>query len=213
VVKLDSLEAIGYEALTVDYLKYCAGCQSVDAMFELDLKCLAAALSSLSCLPEKGLLFLNITPAAFCDTASTSKVLAGARLSRIILEVTETATAAEVCCLQMARAGEYWREFGIKGVAVDDVSAGYNRIRFIRDLHPLFIKLDHPLVEHCHLSERCKAVVASLAALAHNLGAQVIAEGVEHEGQRQALLDLKVPYAQGHYLGSYTYTTKIQEVS
>jgi EAL domain-containing protein (putative c-di-GMP-specific phosphodiesterase class I) len=44
-------------------------------------------------------------------------------------------------------------------------------------------------------------VVAALARLCHDLGARVVAEGVEHEAQLAALSPLGVSLVQGYYFG------------
>ena len=46
-----------------------------------------------------------------------------------------------------------------------------------------------------------REIIASLAAIGSRIGAIVIAEGIEREEERQALVDLGIPYGQGYLLG------------
>lgn len=200
IVEIDSLKILGYEALTVDYLGHLAQAQTDSLKLSLDLCCLAQAVASPPQDPKGALLFLNITPQAFCEHEKTSRILKRFPLKRVVLEVTE---AAAFCCEQVAASAGFWRAQNLHGIAIDDVSSGFSRIRLVHDLHPEFIKIDRPLIAACHASARSRVMVSSLCAMARKLGAEVIAEGVEDERQRMALIEAGVIYAQGHLLGDY----------
>jgi len=79
------------------------------------------------------------------------------------------------------------------------VSTGYNRLLSIVELKPDFIKLDRQLVADCHKSQRRRTVISSINDLANELGAEVIAEGVEIKEELECLKSLGIRYAQGFY--------------
>jgi EAL domain-containing protein (putative c-di-GMP-specific phosphodiesterase class I) len=68
-------------------------------------------------------------------------------------------------------------------------------------LQPDIIKLDISLVRGIHRNNGQRALASALVAFARDVDARVIAEGVEEQGELDALRDIGVPWAQGYYLG------------
>ena len=60
------------------------------------------------------------------------------------------------------------------------------------------LKLDMGLVRHIDTSERDRLIVKHIVDLAHALGQEIVAEGVETLEQAYALRDLKCELFQGH---------------
>ncbi len=86
------------------------------------------------------------------------------------------------------------------GLVVDDLGAGYSNLRYIADLHPQVVKLDRGLVEHLHEDPRRKTLVGSIVRLCHDMGAEVVAEGIETHSELQAVIDAGVRYVQGYLI-------------
>jgi len=86
-------------------------------------------------------------------------------------------------------------------LAVDDVGAGYASLRHILRLDPNLIKLDLSLTRNIQNDRRKRALAASLISFAHETGCAVIAEGIEQDGEKQALIELGADYGQGYFLG------------
>ena len=63
------------------------------------------------------------------------------------------------------------------------------------------LKIDRSFVQDAHLSERSRAVASAIVGLAVNLRLEVIAEGVETEAQRDALIALGCDHQQGYLFG------------
>jgi EAL domain-containing protein (putative c-di-GMP-specific phosphodiesterase class I) len=92
-------------------------------------------------------------------------------------------------------------ELGIK-VYIDDFGMGYSSLSYLADLPFYALKIDRTFVSKLDTDERKALVVRSVVALAHNLGLQVIAEGVETRPQFDYLKSLKCQYGQGYYFSA-----------
>jgi EAL domain-containing protein (putative c-di-GMP-specific phosphodiesterase class I) len=63
------------------------------------------------------------------------------------------------------------------------------------------IKIDCAFVEPILASAQSREIVRSTVALGHSLDMSVVAEGVESEGVRDRLLEMKCDFGQGWYFG------------
>ena len=95
------------------------------------------------------------------------------RPDRLIIEITETAVVDDVAAAQHAL-----RELAAAGIgiSVDDFGAGYTSLGRLRGVPLTEIKIDRSFVE---VTSENQAIVRGVVALAHGLGCQVTAEGVE----------------------------------
>jgi EAL domain-containing protein (putative c-di-GMP-specific phosphodiesterase class I) len=92
------------------------------------------------------------------------------------------------------------RAAGIR-VAVDDAGAGFAGLQHILQLRPDTIKLDIALVRDIDQDPVRRALSRSLVAFADEVGATLVAEGVETAGEASTLAELGVRYGQGFLLG------------
>lgn len=113
----------------------------------------------------------------------------------VYLEVTESVplTHFELCRSVLSEV----RARGGVHLVVDDLGAGYSNLKRIADLDPKVVKLDRDLVADVHLSKRQCQLVAGVVKLCVDLGAVVVAEGIETADEYAALRDTGVHYAQG----------------
>jgi EAL domain-containing protein (putative c-di-GMP-specific phosphodiesterase class I) len=86
-------------------------------------------------------------------------------------------------------------------LAIDDAGAGFASLRHIVLLSPDLVKLDVTLIRGVGEDEARHAVVTALTAFASQIGARVVAEGVETAEELAALEEIGVHFAQGYYLG------------
>jgi EAL domain-containing protein (putative c-di-GMP-specific phosphodiesterase class I) len=89
------------------------------------------------------------------------------------------------------------REAGVR-VSIDDFGVGYSSYQTLRILDVDRVKIDRDFVTGILVSERDRIIVASLIQLAHDLGLDVVAEGVESTHIWDALVELNCDVAQGY---------------
>jgi EAL domain-containing protein (putative c-di-GMP-specific phosphodiesterase class I) len=87
-------------------------------------------------------------------------------------------------------------------IVVDDFGTGNSSLGHLADVPISKLKLDRSLLLRAAASARERLVVASTVALAHDLGLEVVAEGVEDETGLEFVRSLGSDYAQGYYLGA-----------
>jgi EAL domain-containing protein (putative c-di-GMP-specific phosphodiesterase class I) len=86
-------------------------------------------------------------------------------------------------------------------IAIDDAGSGYSGLETILNLRPDYIKVADSLVRNLEGDPIKREIIASLAAIGSRIGAIVVAEGIEREEERNALVDLGIPFGQGYLLG------------
>ena len=86
-------------------------------------------------------------------------------------------------------------------LALDDYGAGHSGLRHLQRYPLGTIKIDCAFVEPILSSAQSLEIVRSSVALGHSLGMSVVAEGVESEGVRAKLLEMKCDFGQGWYFG------------
>jgi EAL domain-containing protein (putative c-di-GMP-specific phosphodiesterase class I) len=92
------------------------------------------------------------------------------------------------------------RQAGIK-FALDDFGTGYSSLSYLQKLPINYLKIDKSFVAGMLDAQSDMSIVKNIIMLAHTLGLQVIAEGVETESQFSALADMGCDYFQGWLCG------------
>ncbi|MFP5488058.1 MAG: putative bifunctional diguanylate cyclase/phosphodiesterase [Acidimicrobiia bacterium] len=115
--------------------------------------------------------------------------------SRLELEVTERAlvTNAERSRFTIERL----RQAGVR-IAIDDFGVGYSSFQTLRLLDVDRVKVDREFVQGLLTHPRDRLIVRSLVQLAHDLGLDVVAEGVESTHLWDAVAELECDVAQGY---------------
>jgi EAL domain-containing protein (putative c-di-GMP-specific phosphodiesterase class I)/CheY-like chemotaxis protein len=136
--------------------------------------------------PRDVLLFVNVHAGELRDPELASP---HAKLSqvapRVVFEITERSALDRVPGAA-ARVADL-RNLGFR-IAVDDLGAGYAGLASFSQLDPEFVKLDMSLVRDVHINVKKRSVVRALLDLCrHELGVEVICEGVELPEERDAL--------------------------
>ena len=149
-------------------------------------------------------LFLNLDPSSFSDRdfARELGTLIGPACKQgraITIEITErenvSVTEALVTDIQ------YLRDLGCK-LALDDFGSGYSTYHFLNLFRPEYLKIEGAFVRRMLEHESDRKIVEHIHELAISFGAQTIAESVENEATRAALLGMGIRNAQGMHLGS-----------
>ncbi|MGZ8270531.1 MAG: bifunctional diguanylate cyclase/phosphodiesterase [Methylophilus sp.] len=89
-----------------------------------------------------------------------------------------------------------FRDAGIQ-VALDDFGTGYSSLSYLQKFDIDYIKIDQSFVRELETSQQSVALCEAIIVMAHKLGMQVVAEGIETEGQRQQLIDIGCDFGQG----------------
>jgi EAL domain-containing protein (putative c-di-GMP-specific phosphodiesterase class I) len=131
------------------------------------------------------------------DRGFAALVMEHGRPHDLVLELTEH-TAVEDYAKLMTRL-DHLRRRGVR-IAVDDVGAGYANFRHVLRVRPDIIKLDVSLTTEIDRDPSCRALAAGLVAVATELRATVVAEGIETVDQLECLVALGVEHGQGYYL-------------
>lgn len=120
-------------------------------------------------------------------------------VSRLVLEITEHAAVNSYA--ELRRALRPSREHGLR-LAIDDASAGYASLKHDIELEPDIIKIDRSIIHGLPRDRAQRSVVSAFVLLALEIGATVIAEGVETTADFKAGEDLGVDAAQGYLLAA-----------
>jgi diguanylate cyclase (GGDEF)-like protein/PAS domain S-box-containing protein len=118
--------------------------------------------------------------------------------TRVTVEVTESAAMGDFGVTEPVL-----RDLAAAGftVAIDDFGAGYSSLSRLRDLPVQLLKIDRSFLRDVPGRPEATAVVTAILELAGALGMATVAEGVEHQAQREFLVERGATYAQGFLLG------------
>lgn len=172
---------------------------------ELELAAVSAAFSRLDELAPDTFLAVNVSPATTSHPGLAS-LLDDVPADRIVLELTEHVRINDYEPLRATL--DDLRERGTR-LAVDDAGAGYAGLRHILDLRPDIIKLDVALTRGIDTDPARRALATAMIAFAHELAADVIAEGIETRPELTTLRALDVPWGQGYHLAKPAPTPSI----
>ena len=111
------------------------------------------------------------------------------------LEITETAAIGNV--EQVAKTLNKIRESGIQ-IAVDDFGTGYSSLNYLQRLPIDIVKIDRQFVKDIPFSKDDMTLVKAVIAMAHSMGLDVVAEGVETEEQARFLREQMCEELQGY---------------
>ncbi|MBI4896809.1 MAG: EAL domain-containing protein [Actinobacteria bacterium] len=116
---------------------------------------------------------------------------------RIVIEVTEHAQISDYA--EIKRAIARLRSHGMR-LAIDDAGAGFASLRHILDLAPDMIKLDLSLVRGIDTDQPRRALATGLISFAREIDAEIVAEGIETQGELECVRELGVQYGQGYFI-------------
>jgi EAL domain-containing protein (putative c-di-GMP-specific phosphodiesterase class I) len=149
--------------------------------------------------PEPLQFFVNLhpedlnDPALYLENAPLSLVA-----NRVVLEITERVSLETMSGVgaQIAKL----RKLGFR-IALDDLGAGYAGLTSFVRLEPEFVKLDMSLIRDVHQNDAKRKIIGSMVNLCHDMGKQIIAEGVEQAAERDTLRELGCDLLQGYFFG------------
>lgn len=124
------------------------------------------------------------------------KIADGNERNMVVVEITErllldASSQVSERLLQYQRAGVQ--------VALDDFGTGYSALSYLKKFPIDYVKIDRSFVRELETSSEDIALCRAIIMMAHSLGMQVVAEGIESERQLDMLRDLGCDYGQGFY--------------
>lgn len=213
IVSLSTADILGYESLSrpeapppldrpQEFLAAASACQLLD---QVDHAWRLAAVSRFGpLLQHDQVLFLNCTPAAFISGLLSPSSFQGhvrrngLQPERVVLEITEEQAIEDFD--HMRRIVGAFRAAGFL-FAIDDAGAGASSLQSIVELRPDFIKLDRWLARDIEFDRGRRSMVEAICSFARQVGARVIAEGIETRDQLAAFVGLGADFGQGYFLG------------
>jgi diguanylate cyclase (GGDEF)-like protein len=152
-------------------------------------------------LPNDAKLSVNLSPRQFRQRDLADRILQ-------VLEVTQmqpehlTLEITEGVLMDNLQQGidmlGQLREIGVS-IAIDDFGTGYSSLAYLKDLPIDYLKIDRVFVKDIVEDQNDAAIANSIIALAHNLGLEVIAEGVEDP----SVLGVLQAFGCDHYQGFF----------
>jgi diguanylate cyclase (GGDEF)-like protein len=205
IVRLSDLEPIGYEGLSrfptppglvsLPPDVTLAASDRTGLRADLETACWAAIAEG-GAPPEGRLLFVNVSPHLIGHPGLSE--LAGTMPSRLVIELTEQDAVQNIAMIR-----ERLRPWIARGalVAVDDAGAGFTSLEYVAEIRPDFLKLCRGMVAGVDLDASRHAVLRATVAFAREVGARVIAEGVERPEELAVLRAAGVDFGQGWLFG------------
>lgn len=121
----------------------------------------------------------------------------GLDTKQIVLEITETGVFRDAADTLDILARLHMKGFAL---SIDDFGTGYSSMEQLRRVPFAELKIDRAFVNGAGQSAKAKAILQSSAALGHNLGLSVVAEGAETQEDWDLLVEMGVDVVQGYFV-------------
>ena len=135
------------------------------------------------------------------DELASSRMLPG----KVVFELVENAIMADVQATLHRLSG-----LGVR-FSIDDFGTGYSSLSYLKQMPVSEIKIDRSFVMGMTTDDNDAVIVRAIIDLAHNLGYQVVAEGVEDKDTLDILEILGCDIAQGYYVSPALSKTELAE--
>jgi diguanylate cyclase (GGDEF)-like protein/PAS domain S-box-containing protein len=146
---------------------------------------------------------INVSPRQFRQPDFVDRVLSvvtasGANPRKLKLELTENLLLDDVG--QTIAKMEALKAQGV-GISLDDFGTGYSSLTYLKRLPICELKIDRSFVRDILTNPDDAAIVKTILTLAHNMGIEATAEGIESEVQHAFLANLGCKAFQGYLFG------------
>lgn len=160
---------------------------------QLELTAVRCALETLSGMPEGIYAAINASPKTIMS-GELRGLLEHHGAANLVIELTEHELVSDFARLSSEL--DTLRPFA--RIAIDDVGAGYAGLRHIVDLRPDILKMDMILTRGIEADPARRAITAAMVSFGHEIGAKIVAEGIESRSEYDVMRDLGVDYGQGY---------------
>ena len=204
IIELETGEPVGLEALarfdihpSLPPNVWFAEAAALGLGVELEALAIETALRDLEVVPANIYLAVNASAAALRNPRINS-LFDQVPPGRLVVELTEHDNVEEYQAL--AESLQALRARGIQ-LAIDDAGTGYAGLKRILSLEPNLLKLDLSLTRGIDTDPVRQALASGLISFAGVIGAKLIAEGIETQGEYDEMRRLGLHFAQGYFLG------------
>ncbi|MGB6609408.1 MAG: EAL domain-containing protein [Acidobacteriaceae bacterium] len=147
---------------------------------------------------------INVSPLQFMRMDFSRQVRqavleTGVAADTLEIEMTETTVMRNLD--DLARQMRELAEIGVH-FSVDDFGTGYSSLQHLHQLPIERLKIDRSFIERVCEPNGTSALVQAILSLAHSLGLEVVAEGVEREQQAEFLARMKCDVMQGFFFAA-----------
>ena len=120
----------------------------------------------------------------------------GIDTDKLHIEITETALSEDKQAAHKTIERLHNEGFIIE---IDDFGSGYSSFNFLKDVCADVIKIDRVFLKKSSHEERGEQILRSIISLSHDIGMDVITEGVENVDQLSMLAKMNCDWFQGYY--------------
>ena len=160
-------------------------------------------LEAASRLPGDSILFLNVNPRLLVAGGPGLEALGQEAerqkfpYTRLALDLVEVERVESLERLKPALTVP--RDLGV-AIALDDVTSGYETLKYFQGLAPEWIKVDSAITRGIASDPRRRAILGFLGDVARESSFRLIAEGIESAADLDVCADVGVVAAQGYFL-------------
>ncbi len=146
---------------------------------------------------------INLSARQFADTSLNKDLRETLRRHEVQPQDIEVELTESVLMAEPEHANEVLRHLSAMGVhiAIDDFGTGYSSLSYLKRFPADTVKIDRTFIQGLPGDADDTAITQAVIAMAHSLGLNVVAEGVETAAQLQALQALGCNEAQGFLIG------------
>ncbi len=176
------------------------------------------ACKQISSFAQKGIILppvaVNVSPKQFQYSNMSADILENVAKynipsGKLAIEITEELLLEHN---QEVRDQLMQLQAGGVGISIDDFGTGYSSLQYLRDLPASRLKIDQTFIARIESSSADRAIISTIAHLAHALNMRVVAEGVENEAQFALLRASGCDEVQGFFLGRPLGVKELQDL-
>ena len=216
LLELDTNRIAGYEALVrwthpergpVSPAEFIALAEETSLIVPVGEYVLNTAVDALIALRDHGVkelpfIAINVSARQLAEAGLIERIVertraVGIDAHRIKVEITESQA---LDYKQVNEVVLHCHREGIE-VALDDFGTGFSNLGHLHELPFDTVKVDQAFARNMMNDRRAMALVESIVAMIHALGASVVVEGIETREQLDVLRRLRCRYAQGYFVG------------
>ena len=152
---------------------------------------------------------LQFREVGFKDTVST--ILANTRLQPQALELEITETVAMTDVDKTMERLKALQDLGLR-ISIDDFGTGYSSLAYLQRFPIHTLKLDRSFIMGLPENKENRAIVKAVIAMARYMGLELVAEGVEGEGEAAILRREGCELLQGHHFSHPVSAAKLEQM-